>query len=727
MVQMMSMAELYEVFRTAHPQVKLSIDKFRLLKPWNVIKAYRETCLCRMCEMFRLFIQALRLLPPLLEPLLTHLDSNEDEDIFVSRAECEEGHRGSDAQLSALIEFCSLDSKTQMVQRLVCGGQIMDAGMTCVQGKCANCGFKKMWSQGLRTQLVGRDNKLFDGVSSIWEHEVRWETLQSSGSTPSSGSSDDAESLRARKEGTIIDLLDAFESASIKFPAHRQLVLDCKAKSVDRLRNFRPGMLLSDYDWSENGVITPDRQIQSEYWCLTHYSLFISITTHLVVDAWLDCTTHLPVGTEVTVVPLGTPTPTDSSLHPPLGSHWAKVHSSPTESAEHQLYSIELENGSVMGGVTRDRLRHRKLHTTAFIGITDEKRHDAATTQHFMSKQLNYWMRNAEVGKFWAWLGHSDNASHFKSGPMMNYWSKQLGVESGFLKACWIEFGCPGHGKGPWDGMGATMKQQLKRDMTNSKILTHSGYVTSPKEVAEHLAARFQTAEWQLAHSHKSIHEIIVMYAHHDEIVERRAAEHRFEPLVGKMSSYSYIMLANDQIARRERSCWCESCFHQLGRVTLIPNGNHLLCQDCRSPHHLPWQEQTVRDLGSGLAAMRREAQGWGAQLAPQLKALGFLAVQARERWSLHEDLLYRPGHFWVAQAPDVLEVRKITRRETINGQPFTPGDYAIRIGRYFDRDGSDDSGLTFEEWLPELVFSPTDVSPPPSMNHKNTMLHLLV
>ena len=46
--------------------------------------------------------------------------------------------------------------------------------------------------------------------------------------------------------------------------------------------------LLSDYDWSENGVIASARQIQSEYWSLTHYSLFISITSYLIVDVWLN-------------------------------------------------------------------------------------------------------------------------------------------------------------------------------------------------------------------------------------------------------------------------------------------------------------------------------------------------------------------------------------------------------------------------------------------------------
>ena len=54
--------------------------------------------------------------------------------------------------------------------------------------------------------------------------------------------------------------------------------------------------------------------------------------------------------------------------------------------------------------------------------------------------------------------------------------------------------------------------------------------------------------------------------------------------------------------------------------------------------------------------------------------------------------------------------MRKIEKRQTINGSMFSPGDYLIRVGRYFDRDASDTSGLTFEEWQPELVFTPQGV-----------------
>ena len=46
-------------------------------------------------------------------------------------------------------------------------------------------------------------------------------------------------------------------------------------------------------------------------------------------------------------------------------------------------------------------------------------------------------------------------------------------------------FGCAGHGKGAWDGLGAVIKQMVRRDILHNNILTSSGYITSPAEVAD--------------------------------------------------------------------------------------------------------------------------------------------------------------------------------------------------------------------------------------------------
>jgi hypothetical protein len=57
---------------------------------------------------------------------------------------------------------------------------------------------------------------------------------------------------------------------------------------------------------------------------------------------------------------------------------------------------------------------------------------------------------------------------HFKSSPNLFYWStlvdklrSQSETSENFIRTIWVEFGCPGHGKGPWDGLGAVIKVTL--------------------------------------------------------------------------------------------------------------------------------------------------------------------------------------------------------------------------------------------------------------------------
>ena len=132
------------------------------------------------------------------------------------------------------------------------------------------------------------------------------------------------------------------------------------------------------------------------------------------------------------------------------------------------------------------------------------------------------------------------------------------------------------------------------------------------------------------------------------------------------MSSYSYMLLARDQIARRRRSCWCEGCFHQLGRDTLRSAGYAtLVCDECESnkvyetlgvtesERPSTWHEQEAKDLGTGLAGRRVESQVVGHKFATMLRPSGFMAIQARERWSTTENIHLRPGHCWYAQASD--------------------------------------------------------------------------
>ena len=76
---------------------------------------------------------------------------------------------------------------------------------------------------------------------------------------------------------------------------------------------------------------------------------------------------------------------------------------------------------------------------------------------------------------FWAWLQHTDNATHFKSKENLNFWSERPAEYAKWLKMVWVEFGCPGHGKGPWDGLGAMAKTKVTVDIMHGKEHTSTG------------------------------------------------------------------------------------------------------------------------------------------------------------------------------------------------------------------------------------------------------------
>ena len=99
------------------------------------------------------------------------------------------------------------------------------------------------------------------------------------------------------------------------------------------------------------------------------------------------------------------------------------------------------------------------------------------------ARRLAEWREMLGENRFYAWVGHSDNATHFKSGKMLHYWST-ITSKQDFLQRAWVYFGCPGHGKGPWDGFGAVVKQKNGRDTKNGTFMTTSGEMQTSIDVA---------------------------------------------------------------------------------------------------------------------------------------------------------------------------------------------------------------------------------------------------
>jgi hypothetical protein len=517
-------------------------------------------------------------------PDLRDATDSDDEDDEPTSSDARTAPATADPQLKELLDICRTPLKSALVNKLVCGGVLADAKKSCVDGDCGACGFQQWWSKGYRKKVVEYEGpnkgKLKADAPAAWRHVLRWERLKKGASKekPVEGSKEaeasGKEPLRETVRGTAVQLLDEFEERmSKKAVIHRRVRLDTAMAQKQLKQNAWLGMLLSDYDWAENGVLELARQIQSEYWSLISYSLFISITSYLLPSFWKDRTSELKRGAEAHH-PLPSPTgphplnphhadcgvcavqceqvtvepvelSTEGAEEPAVGSFYATIDGGSTAEG----YSLKDANGNrVAGTFSRAQLRHRKWHTIAFAGFTNEKRHDGASSQHMINWQLkNFWAPRARAAaavrtaadadmppaaadaadeeppaasaspvaatapaavatappaaeqpapaaaagaaavpavratvpspqitdrrfqqwllqqdmvEFWAWVGHSDNATHFKSGKMFHYWST-LSRDIEFVKTVWINFGCPGHGKGAWDGFGAVVKTKV--------------------------------------------------------------------------------------------------------------------------------------------------------------------------------------------------------------------------------------------------------------------------
>ncbi len=170
--------------------------------------------------------------------------------------------------------------------------------------------------------------------------------------------------------------------------------------------------------------------------------------------------------------------------------------------------------------------------------------------------------RHAQVQdeKFWAWKQGTDNATHFKSKENLNFWSERPQNHSKWLKMVWVEFGCPGHGKGPWDGLGVMVKTKVTLDIMHGKERTMSGKKTSPILVAQHLRVTFCKKESLMEHVNTQINQVVVMYRSAEKVI-RPSAPPDVSVCKGIMSCFSFLFLGVVRhYAKRPFCCWCAAC-----------------------------------------------------------------------------------------------------------------------------------------------------------------------
>ena len=246
--------------------------------------------------------------------------------------------------------------------------------------------------------------------------------------------------------------LDELWTAIDSYKKHYHTLCRQKQAHLDQERNFTPNQLLLDQDFAENFTIILNIEIQSAHWISKQVTIFITISQHLDQGKWDSPDSALSANDEVTT------------------EHgWARVTAAfPGGSGG---VPVAFANGQ-QATIPRAKLHHRVVKSVAHLTVSNDKDHDTWMVQHAMARQAA-WLKTAGAEIFpdlkdgdgrmrlTEHLVRSDGAgSHFKNKFTFHFLGSYR-EDEGLAAVVW-DVGCPGHGKGPWDGIAGFIKRTLR-------------------------------------------------------------------------------------------------------------------------------------------------------------------------------------------------------------------------------------------------------------------------
>jgi hypothetical protein len=217
-----SIGYVYDSFKAEHGENVVSFSTFWELRPPNLRKARHETCLCKHCESMLCYEKAMG---EAWEQVQKAYGSDDAERDDAGTNVGEDDPMLTNEHYQKLTKFIKLDRRIEKVKCILCKNAFEHQQEACIYSKCESCGVKKVWSQGLRKELV-EGTGLKPGVHPVWLKEIQWERYKTAKDTASRSASPEAEeddrSARQLRVGSIIDLLDEFEAhAWPSYPYHR--------------------------------------------------------------------------------------------------------------------------------------------------------------------------------------------------------------------------------------------------------------------------------------------------------------------------------------------------------------------------------------------------------------------------------------------------------------------------------------------------------------------------
>ena len=132
-------------------------------------------------------------------------------------------------------------------------------------------------------------------------------------------------------------------------------------------------------------------------------------------------------------------------------------------------------NGSSIQGQAAATVLAAEREARAPVTHQERRRRSEVSEEEFERRQA--LVRHQS---FWEWLQHTDNATHFKSKENLNFWSERPAEYAKWLKMVWVEFGCPGHGKGR--GMASEPWQNQRSRSTSCTARSAHRQEKSPRQ-----------------------------------------------------------------------------------------------------------------------------------------------------------------------------------------------------------------------------------------------------
>ncbi|KAL7534418.1 hypothetical protein ACHAXR_005863 [Thalassiosira sp. AJA248-18] len=528
--------------------------------PWEMRKADDSSCLCIECEGMNALSRGVTGACVVIDAITKRVESTNVINASTAR---------DLNSLKDIRDIISMPSKYDKVvaclKSCLPTGRLEDAKYSCLNGRdCQMCGFRRKWSNGLKKTLfsyevapdIGEERATLNANASLaapeWsESSIDWRhyTYQAKPSVashaqdvarqaasaraaskenidaddeeynPSATTTGNRNLILATTRGTLIDFLDEFESKSEKHAFHRNLVATERRAQVEWERNVRPLIC-------------------------SRSTGFVSIASWLLAAEWNKTSGKLKVGDEVTVFGELVGEKVNEN------SFWGKVTRIIDEDKE--LYEITDKNGNEHNPKRSD-LRHRQRHSVACGHVTDDKSHDRYAMQTFTTRELIWleeYMLTHENGRFQADIPdgkivrlhqHSDNAGqHFKNTGAINYFTTLINDRGGPSKTAYIySFGAPGHGKGPYDGIGGRWKHKIDQVIASSMASV----------IIENPVHRYQ----------------FFLYTHDNNPIER--PDEAFSTLKGISKQYQFAVSNEGVLYNRQRSCFCLPCMNDVTTI----------------------------------------------------------------------------------------------------------------------------------------------------------------